>query len=177
MAGTLASVKRQARREQQQRTDRRVRELQVQYDQTTRALDKKGWERCSPPREQDREESLSVASRSNLHRKGKGVIDRLGFPVTEEHQEPTSAPVSRPAKTLVGPESGLPHPTPDPRYNPVPERTSRVVIESATWTGVQISNGKFEWSRVDKFGHQEWLVATEGQDGEWNLKKSVAIKR
>ena len=178
MARTLASVKRRVRRDQQERTDARVEALRVEYGQASQAIARKGWKRVSPPPDQDHGSSSSESVRSNQERKGKGVIDRLGFPTVEETQKnPPFLKWPSAKEVIVGPASGLPHPTPDPRYIFVEERTPRVVVESATWTGVAVSSGVFEWSRVDRYGHQEWLVAKELADGEWNLQKSVAKRR
>ena len=181
---SLASVKRKQVRAQQKRTDDRVYALKLQYEQASVAIEKKGWRRSSPSPEREEDESAKEVVRAAYERKGRGVIDRFVFHEEDYKRTLPTKPFRRGATAqipgehiLVGPASGLPHPTPDPRYNPPRSRTSRVISEKATWTGVSFDNGVLEWSRVTDSGHQEWLTATEVVEGEWSIARSKSTKR
>ena len=203
----LKSTKVRLVKEQQQRTDDRVAELKRSYDQTTVEIERKGWKRSPPERTPEHQSSASTESGFHFEpRKGRGVIDRFEFDNKEQHlrqkrlarrktaprtvQEIAAATArlnsDRPSspqpwigQQWVGPQSGLPPPRPDPRWtsHPEPQRTSRVVTEKSTWTGVVVRDGVFEWSRANSEGYQEWLSAKEEKSGEWTVTRSKATKR
>jgi len=187
---SLASVKRKLTRAQEERTKDKVHQLKVRQEQADAAIAKKGWRRCSPSPERDDERSSSSSasdSRRITHdRKGKGVIDRFAFQEEDYTRKRSSKPLKRGSTALfpgehlwIGPQSGLPPPTPDPRCNPLPEGRSvgRVVTEKATWTGVTFQPGVLEWSRVNDCGQQEWLTASEVSAGEWSISRTKADRR
>jgi hypothetical protein len=128
-------------------------------------------------------EAGRISSRDNLERSGKGVIDRFSFKA-EDYTRTRTAPRNEGVKgereeTCVGPESGLPIPEPDPRYNPPLPRDTRIRSETATWTGVVQEAGRLEFSRVNKDGNQEWLSAIEVEPREWKIttSKTTAERR
>ena len=109
-----------------------------------------------------------TSSRDNLERKGRGVIDRFAF-----REEDYKRVKRTNHATVTGPKSGLPHPTPDPRYNlPLP-RTTGVISTTSTWSAVVEEEGRLELSRVNNYGEQEWLSAISVEAGEWTITKSV----
>ena len=180
---SLASVKRKLIRAQKKRTDDRVYALQLQCEQASAAIEKKGWRRCSPLPECEETASATEAVNAAYGRKGRGVIDRFVFH-EEDYKRTLPTKAFKKGATaqipgehiLVGPASGLPHPSPDPRHYPPRSRTSRVVFEKATWSGVSVDNGVLEWSRVSDTGHKEWLAATEVVEGEWSITRSKSTK-
>ena len=198
---TLKSVKRKLVLAQQQRTDDRVAELRQEQDNELGSSASKGRNRRSQERSPEPEiyTAQEADSRNIYSRKGRGVIDRFEFEDEEllrrrstvrrvaataprtKTEIAKSAAVNRDLKKhhyKVGPASGLPPPIPDPRFNRTgPLRTSRITVDVATWTGVEVKNGVFEWSRVSSTGHQEWLSAREEQQGEWTIIRSKSTKR
>ena len=125
--------------------------------------------RCRRTRARHRRTDSSglTSSRDNLERKGRGVIDRFAF------REEDYKRVKRTTPTLTGPASGLPHPTPDPRYNPPLPRSTGVLSTTTTWSALVEEEGRLELSRVNEVGEQEWLSATALEAGEWTITRSV----
>ena len=187
---------------QQDRTDDKVAALKRSYDQASAEIERKGWKRSSPDRSPEEQTSSSTdVGRNHEQRKGKGVIDRFEFTNDEQHLRQKnlarrkSAPrtvqeieaaksglnTNQPGRQNLweGPESGLPPPIPDPRYNPPQgqHRSPRIITDRSTWTGCVVRNGVFEWSKVNRSGFQEWLSAREERAGEWTIIRSSATKR
>jgi hypothetical protein len=104
------------------------------------------------------------ASIPRQERIGRGRIDRFGVANTSAHVVDLTA--------TTGPEAGFPPPTPDPSCNPPLSRVTRLKTETATWTGIVQESGRFEWSRTNKTGNQEWLSAIEVEPREWQITKS-----
>jgi hypothetical protein len=181
---SLKSVRRDQTLAQQQRTDDKVAEVR-RYNLEPGVSAHGDWT------ESHSDDSSETNSRSSVHeagkaRKGRGVIDRFQFQASD-YRRKTSTAKRKPTITeptqrdiVVGPASGLPPPRPDPRLNPPVRdspRTSRILTERGTWTGVSIREGIFEWSRVNESGHQEWLTASDDYKGEWTLTRTKATKR
>jgi hypothetical protein len=105
-------------------------------------------------------------------RKGRGVIDKLGFPVASKRPAQAISRELEYQPGAVGPASGLPPPQPDPSGNPPLDRSTRIRTETATWTGIVQEPGRLELSRVNEAGNQEWLSAVEVYPREWRIQKS-----
>jgi hypothetical protein len=125
--------------------------------------------RCPRTRARDWRTGSSglTSSRDNLERKGRGVIDRFEF--REEDYKRVKRTTH---ETVTGPKSGLPHPTPDPHYNPPLPRTTGVRSTTTTWSALVEEEGRLELSRVNEVGEQEWLSAVSGGAGEWTITQS-----
>ena len=107
------------------------------------------------------------SSRDNLHRKGKGVIEKFGFK-EEDYQKERKGRVEQETGTKLG----LSAPTPDPRYNPPIQRNPGFETETATWTTLFEEEGRFEFSRVNEDANQEWISACEVNPKEWRIQQS-----
>jgi hypothetical protein len=164
---------------QSNRTERRIGELFLQDASKTRATARKGFSAESRASRNSARESSSEDVRGNQRRRGKGEIDRFAFKKDDYQRKRKEYPTTKSApvkESPVGPASGLPHPTPDPRYNPPFARTAKVVVESKIWTGIRGGEGFLEWSRVSESGHQEWLSARQAPNKAWTITRSRSTK-
>ena len=105
-------------------------------------------------------------------RKGRGIIDRLGFPGATKRTVHDISKESVYIPGATGPASGLPPPRPDPSSNPPLDRSTRIRTETATWTAIVQEEGRLELSRVNEAGNQEWLSAVEVDPRQWRIQKS-----
>ena len=124
------------------------------------------------------EGSSDTNDKSRGDRTGRGSIDRYGCYGTEqvETQGKERQPQQARKEILVGPASGLPPPTPDPRYNPLRIRSRQIHSETHTWTGLTQQTGRVEWSRINQAGDQEWISAVESSPREWKITLTHSSK-